>query len=81
MEGTISYTTTSGNAVIKSAAGSGVYRAENSGKLYVSYEKVDGDLSFYNKNDKIELLLPRGLEYELRAEMCIRDRTKAAAPA
>ena len=67
MEGTISYTTTSGTAVIKSAAGSGVYRAENSGQRYVSYEKVDGDLSFYNKNDKIELLLPRGLEYELRA--------------
>lgn len=67
LAGNITYTSTSGNADIKSAIGSGSYKANNSGQLSVVYTEVTGDLSFYNKNDDIKLTLPAELEFEFEA--------------
>lgn len=52
---------------MKSAIGSGIYRANNSGKLNVTYAEVTDDLSFFNKNDSIELTLPQDLEFDFEA--------------
>lgn len=68
LEGEVSYTSTSGSAEIRSAAGSGTYQANNSGMLEVTYSEVTGDLSLFNKNDEIHLTLPEDLEFEFRAE-------------
>lgn len=65
--GSVTYTSTSGSADIKSAIGSGSYKANNSGKLQVVYTEVNGDLSFFNKNDNISLILPESLEFEFEA--------------
>lgn len=67
IEGEVSYTSTSGDAEFLSAAGSGTFKANNSGKLIVVYEEVTGNLSLYNKNDAIELTLPSTLEFEFKA--------------
>lgn len=67
LDGTVTYTTTSGNADIKSAVGSGSYTVSNSGKLNIVYTKVTGDLSFFNKNDSIHVTLPADLEFEFAA--------------
>lgn len=66
--GSVAYTSTSGNAHIISAIGSGSYKAGNSGKLRVIYTDVTGDLAFYNKNDDISLTLPADLEFEFEAK-------------
>ena len=66
-DGNVTYTSTSGDAEFKSARGSGTYKANNSGKLSVTYEEVTGDLSFYNKNDNVELKLPAALSFEFEA--------------
>jgi lia operon protein LiaG len=66
LNGNVTYTSTSGNADIKSAIGSGSYKANNSGSLNVVYTKVNGDLSFFNKNDSITLTLPENLEFEFQ---------------
>lgn len=66
-EGNVAYTSTSGDAEFLSAIGSGTYKANNSGKLSVVYEKVTGDLFLYNKNDAIILKLPETLEFEFEA--------------
>lgn len=68
LDGNVTYTTTSGNAVIRSAAGGGSYRANNSGELNVVYTEVTGDLAFFNKNDGIAVTLPADLEFEFAAE-------------
>lgn len=65
--GNVTYTSTHGNADIKSASGSGSYQASNSGRLNVTYTQVTGDLSFFNKNDNISLTLPADLEFEFEA--------------
>ena len=67
LDGNVTYTTTSGNTDIKSAIGSGNYKANNSGELNVVYTEVTGDLSFYNKNDSIHVTLPADLEFEFEA--------------
>lgn len=67
LDGNVTYTTTSGNADIKSAIGSGTYKANNSGELNVIYAEVTGDLSFYNKNNGIRVTLPADLEFEFEA--------------
>ncbi len=67
LNGNVTYTSTSGNADIKSAIGSGSYKANNSGSLNVVYTEVNGNLSFFNKNDKITLALPENLEFEFEA--------------
>ncbi len=67
LNGYIAYTTTRGNTDIKSAIGSGTYKANNSGKLNVIYTEVTGDLSFYNKNDSIHITLPADLEFKFEA--------------
>lgn len=67
LNGNVTYTSTSGNADIKSAVGSGSYKANNSGSLNVIYTEVNGDLSFFNKNDRITLTLPENLEFEFEA--------------
>lgn len=67
LEGNVTYITTSGSAHIKSANGSGTYRANNSGELNVIYTKAIGDLSFYNKNGSIHVTLPADLEFEFEA--------------
>lgn len=67
LNGNVSYTTTSGDADIKSAFGSGSYKASNSGKLNIVYTEVTGDLSFFNKNDSIRVTLPADLEFEFTA--------------
>lgn len=67
LTGYVTYTSTSGNADIKSAAGSGSYRANNSGNLKVVYTEVTDDLYFYNKNDSIQLTLPEKLSFEFAA--------------
>ncbi|MFA9463077.1 MAG: DUF4097 domain-containing protein [Velocimicrobium sp.] len=67
LKGHVTYTSTSGNVLIESASGSGSYKANNSGKLNVAYTGVDGDLSFFNKNDAIELTIPTDLEFNFEA--------------
>lgn len=67
LTGDVTYTTTSGSADIKSAVGSGSYKASNSGDLNVVYTEVTGDLSFFNKNDSVCVTLPGDLEFELIA--------------
>lgn len=67
LRGDVTYTTTSGDADIRSAAGSGSYQASNSGQLTVVYTDVTGDLSFFNKNGGIQLALPAGLEFLFEA--------------
>lgn len=67
LNGNVTYTSTSGNADIKSAIGSGSYKANNSGSLNIVYTEVNGDLSFFNKNDNITLTLPENLEFEFQA--------------
>lgn len=66
-DGNVTYVSTSGNAEFKSVTGSGTYKANNSGKLSVTYDEVTGDLSFFNKNDDIELCLPATLSFEFEA--------------
>lgn len=67
LQGQVAYTSTSGDADIKAAIGSGSYKANNSGKLSVTYKKVTGDLSLFNKNDNIALTLPENLSFEFWA--------------
>ena len=67
LNGTVTYTSTSGDIDVKSAVGSGSYRANNSGKLKVTYTEVADDLSLFNKNDNIELTLPQDLEFDFEA--------------
>lgn len=67
LKGHVTYTSTSGNVDIKSAIGSGSYKANNSGKLNLTYTDVDGDLSFFNKNDTIDLTIPADLEFNFEA--------------
>lgn len=67
LAGTVTYTSTSGDIDIESAVGSGSYKANNSGKLQITYTKVTGDLSFFNKNDNINLELPKDLDFEFEA--------------
>ena len=67
LAGAVTYTSTSGDIDVKSAAGSGSYKANNSGKLQITYTDVTGNLSFFNKNDSISLKLPKGLEFEFEA--------------
>lgn len=67
LNGIVTYTSTSGDIDVKSAIGSGSYWANNSGKLNVIYTEVTDDLSFFNKNDNIELTLPQDLEFEFEA--------------
>lgn len=67
LEGDVTYTSTSGNAEIKSAVGSGSYKADNSGKLDVVYLEVTGDLYLFNKNDDVHITLPANLEFEFQA--------------
>lgn len=67
LNGNVTYTTTSGDADIKSAIGSGSYKANNSGELNIVYTEVTGDLSFFNKNDSIHVTLPSDLEFEFSA--------------
>lgn len=67
LDGNVTYTTTSGSADIRSAIGSGSYKVNNSGQLKVAYTEVTGDLSFFNKNDSIQVTLPKDLEFEFAA--------------
>ena len=67
LNGAVSYISTSGNINVKSAAGSGTYQVNNSGKLKVTYIEVTDDLSFFNKNENIELTLPHNLEFDFEA--------------
>lgn len=67
VDGKVTYTSTSGNAEFISASGSGTYKANNSGTLSVTYEEVTGDLSFFNKNDDVEVYLPGTLSFEFEA--------------
>lgn len=67
LAGNVTYTSTSGDIDIKSAIGSGSYIASNSGKLSVVYTKVTGDLSLFNKNNDINLMLSADLEFEFEA--------------
>lgn len=67
LDGNVTYTTTSGNANIEAAVGAGNYKTNNSGELNVIYTEVTGDLSFYNKNDTINITLPADLEFEFEA--------------
>lgn len=67
LEGDVTYTSTSGDAEIKSAVGCGSYKANNSGKLNVTYLDVAGDLYLFNKNDDVHITLPKNLEFEFQA--------------
>lgn len=67
LEGNVDYTSTSGDGEIKAAVGSGSYKANNSGKLDVTYREVTGDLYLFNKNDDVQLTLPENLEFEFQA--------------
>lgn len=65
--GEVAYTSTSGNLNVTSALGSGSYKISNSGKLEVLYTDVTGDLTFFNKNDNIDLTIPNDLEFKFKA--------------
>lgn len=67
IEGYVVYSSTSGDLEIKSAIGAGTYKANNSGKLDVTYDAVDNDLYLFNKNDAINLTLPDDLEFRFTA--------------
>ena len=67
IDGRVDYTSTSGDAEFRSASGSGTYTASNSGTLSVVYAGVTGDLTFYNKNDDVDLCLPEDLDFEFEA--------------
>lgn len=67
IDGNVIYTSTSGNAEFLSASGSGTYKADNSGTLSVVYDEVVGDLTFFNKNDNVQIRLPQNLEFEFEA--------------
>lgn len=67
INGKVTYVSTSGNAEFLSASGSGTYKANNSGTLSVIYDKVIGDLTFYNKNDNVQISIPKDLEFEFEA--------------
>ena len=67
VEGYVVYSSTSGDLEIKSAAGSGTYKANNSGELNVTYTMVDNDLYLFNKNDTVNLTLPADLEFRFTA--------------
>lgn len=67
LAGNVNYTTTSGDIKISSAAGLGSYRADNSGTMEIVYTETDGDLTFYNKNDSVHVVLPPELEFEFEA--------------
>lgn len=67
LKGDVIYKSTSGDATMQSVVGCGSYKAENSGKLDVTFAKVTGDLSFYNKNDDVHIALPEDLEFEFQA--------------
>lgn len=67
MNGRVNYVTTSGSAEIVSASGSGDYTVNSSGKLDVTFARVDGDLSFFNKNGDIQITLPAVLEFRFEA--------------
>lgn len=67
LEGDVTYTSTSGNARIESAVGGGSYKANNSGKLDVTYLEVTDDLYLFNKNDDVHLTLPEDLAFEFQA--------------
>lgn len=67
LNGNVTYTSTSGNADIKSASGFGSYKVNNSGKLNVAYTDVSGNLLFFNKNDNINLSLPKDLDFNFEA--------------
>lgn len=67
LKGAVTYTSTSGDIEVKSAVGAGSYKANNSGTLKVVYSEVTGDLSFFNKNDGINLMLPQDLEFDFEA--------------
>lgn len=67
LSGDVTYTSTSGNVNIEEAIGLGSYTAGNSGELHVTYAEVTGDLSFFNKNDNIQLTLPQDLDFEFEA--------------
>lgn len=49
---------------IKSAVDSGNYKANNYGNLNIQYTKIANNLSFFNKNDNINIILPKNLEFE-----------------
>lgn len=67
IDGEVTYTSTSGNAEFLSASGSGAYKANNSGTLSVVYDEVTGDLSFFNKNDSVQVKLPENLAFTFEA--------------
>lgn len=67
IDGKVTYTSTSGNAEFLSASGSGIYKANNSGTLSVIYDEVRGDLTFFNKNDNVQIRLPENLEFRFEA--------------
>lgn len=67
LTGNVEYTSTHGNADIKSAAGSGSYKTNHSGSLHVNYIKVTGDLYLFDKNDAIHLTLPKDLSFAFEA--------------
>lgn len=67
IKGYVVYSSTSGDLEIKSAIGAGTYKANNSGKLDVTYDAVDNDLYLFNKNDAINLTLPDNLEFRFTA--------------
>lgn len=69
ISGRVSYCSKNGDAVFRSISGSGTFKTENSGKLEAHFKVVEGDLDFYNKNDKIEVTLPQVLSFEFRAEL------------
>lgn len=67
ISGNVTYVSTSGDIEIKSAVGEGNYKAENSGILDITYTDVTGDLYLYNKNDDVELKLPKDLHFRFEA--------------
>lgn len=68
LNGKVNYTSTSGSLTVDSAKGcGGSYKAENSGKLKVNYDELNGDLYMFNKNDSIDLKLPEDLSFEFEA--------------
>jgi lia operon protein LiaG len=66
-KGVVSCVSTHGNITVESAEGEGCYSIHNSGVLDVSYAAVTGDISFFNKNGPVKVIVPSDLAFVFKA--------------
>lgn len=67
LKGNVDYVTTHGDIQVDAVFGSGSYRAENDGRIQLSFQALDGGLTLYNKNGSIELKLSENQAFSMEA--------------